>query len=1397
MKVETAKAILLLEFINTEQFPGQICWTLPVLKGYADWLGIPCRWLRFGMPAAHFFRHGEDAIVIGEEELGALERVLDDLLPARPDLVVKTHELGVGIIGLLERRLPGAVTVHIDKLDWPNLPLPLEMDRPGFRPDYRFEPGNEEALRPEFHNVYVFGSVGCGYRRSLRHNPYYEDLELPSGKWVGCAFCGARAFQPLTDGERPRCETDGAAGPAAEEARRALAAGTLRIPIELVRRQVDSIARTLSPDRLPNALLLPDIERKEILAAVVDAVQGTGVMRDVPLLVALRADRLVDLADWLWETFASAKRAPVALQLFSCGIESFVAEELDRMHKGTTPQNNLRAVNLLKELEAASRGRFFYSGYMGLSVLLFTPWTTLDDLHLNIGLILHLRIEAEIGNLFMSRLRLHPDLAITYLAARDGLVVSEGDAEDEALRLNRRKLFAEELAWRHRDERMAAVTRIAVRLERDECLREDELYREIQRRFVTPLEIAGADLSRRGRRRILVEALRVVIESALSAPEPLGVDDLLREATQAWRSRSKVLLRRPRSGHCARWRTLLSDAAADEWRAVGGEDRAVLFDLTDDEGAVATVEVVCHDEDGIRYDPRSVRLSADAPEGRRVLGASRAEAPGGRFDLVAGLQGGDRLRFRPGQILVLRDQQPVAVWTASVGFYCPRRRWHVAEWRELSRAALRNADPESERAREVAWESARRWCADPAIMGLAPEADDTSAPEVEPGKVIDWAELTLTSRCNQRCFFCYEDGRDVARDPRLEEVKEILEATASRSDQAVLCGKEVLLRPDVLEIVRHGSSLGLQMVVFSNAQALARPGVVERLADAGCGGLTISFHFPDAESFARCARVPKKGFKRQLEGMARIAEYNRKNPDRPLGVSTETDMFAANLGRLADMRRRLSEAFGETPWEMRLACLLPCKVHDIGLPAVMDSMEDRRRELKEFLASHPPSIPLQFVKTPLCLLPEEEMHRSLELAYVARQTDLSFNHEEVGEITSDTMTVSVGRDVLGMLGAHPYRFVCRTCRLVAVCRFDRVSWHAPDFLPRREDKPTPIISMGVRELLERKMGRVEQESSWLAGLDELDRRLEAHSYPEEEIVAALLEPQASPGPVLQEVFIDRAPLMALRFDVAGEEVVLQLGMPRRDDGVLDLGAAVGYLVVREARPGGASPEALRACLERLGRIDLPPIERFEGEPYFDGPAMAAAFKLSRRLGERLWPEIGRFGEWRVVKAELRDLETLRIEAAHSDGRRQAQEIALEALFSSEPETLLQRLFDAVPARTARAKRPTGASELVLKIRDPAEPEAALVFFIAPYRDGAARYLRVGRLMMWYNGQASGKPFDWWSRMVQAAMNNLQETPWSAAMLPRWRYVIEYLLERAALPRTFKWSLEWTGEDSED
>ncbi len=105
--------------------------------------------------------------------------------------------------------------------------------------------------------------------------------------------------------------------------------------------------------------------------------------------------------------------------------------------------------------------------------------------------------------------------------------------------------------------------------------------------------------------------------------------------------------------------------------------------------------------------------------------------------------------------------------------------------------------------------------------------------------------INLTRRCNLNCNHCYLDAETLQHGDEGElttdEVRQLLDQVAARSTDTmvVLTGGEPLLRRDLEELVGHGSTLGLSIVIGTNGVLLTEKRVAS-LKAAGAMGAGIS-----------------------------------------------------------------------------------------------------------------------------------------------------------------------------------------------------------------------------------------------------------------------------------------------------------------------------------------------------------------------------------------------------------------------------------------------------------------------------------------------------------------------------------------------------------------------------
>lgn len=506
--------VLLVEVVNADQFPGRVSYLFPVVSGYYRQRGCAVRWVRFGIPTTNLLEHGRDEITLSPGELQELLAIAREHAPA---LIVLTDLLYLPQMEALAASAPDAL-LEIMGTDGKGHRLSRERRRmtadPAFVPHYAWEPGNEAAEARESDNVYVLLEGSCGHWAGIERNPVYAALgDARLAGRVGCSFCQSRREDRLGDG---RCSMgeDGEVGPT---------------PIEWIERQVRSIAESRRQmGRLPNALLLEQLGSPAVLRACIRAMCANGLAGHTQLLLAARSDQAPRVARVLREHLAHDEGESLTVGIYANGIESFAGADLELFNKGTTPLDSLRAINSHRELARDYRGRFWYTG---LSLLLFTPWTTPESLALNAGILRFLRAtRAEMGNVFQSRLRMHDDLPITILAERAGLL--EDEELDPVMIMNRRKLFTGERAWRFRDERMRPLSRLVLRFD----LLAEEARDSLTRQLAAAFSMAGVPWQRPDDL-ALIEVLECLAEAAGADAVVLEERELLSRALTRWHQR--------------------------------------------------------------------------------------------------------------------------------------------------------------------------------------------------------------------------------------------------------------------------------------------------------------------------------------------------------------------------------------------------------------------------------------------------------------------------------------------------------------------------------------------------------------------------------------------------------------------------------------------------------------------------------------------------------------------------------------------------------------------------------------------------------------------------------------------------------------------------------------------
>ncbi|MEZ4399501.1 MAG: radical SAM protein [Kofleriaceae bacterium] len=291
-----------------------------------------------------------------------------------------------------------------------------------FVPDLRPIVVNPEAL-PAERVLSLDGNPGCPYQADARANPAYAGVELPAGVGRGCGFC--------TTGNHYQARPQ-----------RALVA-ELVAQLTYVRREAPDLRRIVLRDQNPFGYLA------ELMEACAEA--GVG---GVTLLLQTRADWLVAGERRFLRALDAAARAGITVTPFLVGIESFSQAELDRMNKGVAVADNHALLAALRRW--AGHPAFDLAG-ASFGFILFTPWTTMADLEAAYAGIVATDFDRLRGRILTARVRLYPDTAMYYLAARDGLLADGGGATGQPGRYG----YFPDHAWRFADPTVARFAELA------------------------------------------------------------------------------------------------------------------------------------------------------------------------------------------------------------------------------------------------------------------------------------------------------------------------------------------------------------------------------------------------------------------------------------------------------------------------------------------------------------------------------------------------------------------------------------------------------------------------------------------------------------------------------------------------------------------------------------------------------------------------------------------------------------------------------------------------------------------------------------------------------------------------------------------------------------------------
>jgi hypothetical protein len=196
--------------------------------------------------------------------------------------------------------------------------------------------------------------------------------------------------------------------------------------------------------------------------------------------------------------------------------------------------------------------------------------------------------------------------------------------------------------------------------------------------------------------------------------------------------------------------------------------------------------------------------------------------------------------------------------------------------------------------------------------------------------------------CNQDCGMCWQDrtwGRFGA-EQTLTWIEDLFAAGARR---LTISGGEPTLDPALESYIRHARSLGYEWVTLeTNAIRFAKPGLAERLRDAGLGDCFVSLHSGDAATSDAITRAPGT-FQRTVTGIKRLLAAR-------VMVRLNCVMTREGIEHLEGVPDFVHATFGASPYLEALMLSQPCDPFDPALlPAVVPEPDRLRAVLRKVI----------------------------------------------------------------------------------------------------------------------------------------------------------------------------------------------------------------------------------------------------------------------------------------------------------------------------------------------------------------------------------------------------------------------------------------------------------------
>lgn len=353
---------------------------------------------REGIPSRVFQLHLDSGDV--EENRRRVDRLIERLTRARcrwavfnevwtPDLGTRMQVAGIRLIETRSHTFPDAI--FSDGSDLSTLVRECATGAALDEVADLIEIVGPQQTRPVT-SIDLRVNQSCGFKRTLADNPFYRDVlgDPEVAPHRGCAHClNARPESVLPPED------------------------TARLIVDRIR-----VDRQAFP-ALESFWMQFAETFYEALAIAFETTRGDSVWHGITLAMQCRPDVIAQRAPEIEALGAAAAACGTRLRIGVVGFENFSPQEIQVLNRGVSPEDLDTAAAILNRWSEHPPVGLVVRGFTP-SFILFTPWTRLEDLDINLERI----ARHGLWNANIERLRVGPATPVFAKARREGLVAT-------------------------------------------------------------------------------------------------------------------------------------------------------------------------------------------------------------------------------------------------------------------------------------------------------------------------------------------------------------------------------------------------------------------------------------------------------------------------------------------------------------------------------------------------------------------------------------------------------------------------------------------------------------------------------------------------------------------------------------------------------------------------------------------------------------------------------------------------------------------------------------------------------------------------------------------------------------------------------------------------------------